>query len=120
MTTRVLVVDDDVGILETIEGVLELEGYEVELARDGVEAIQKVSAHPPALLLLDIMMPQMDGFAVAAELQRQGWHPAIPIIVLTADGRAAAKAAQIGAQGYVQKPFALETFIKEVTRVVGP
>jgi CheY-like chemotaxis protein len=120
MTRHVLVVDDDPGILETIEGVLELEGYEVDLAHDGLEALQKVTTRPPALIVLDIMMPRMDGFGLVAELERQGLHPAIPTIVLTADGRAPAKAARLGAHGYVEKPFTIEAFLQEVMRVLSP
>lgn len=120
MGKRVLVIDDDPGILETVEGVLALEGYEVDLAWDGAQALQKVSVFLPSLIMLDIMMPQMDGYAVAAELQRNGWRPAIPLIVMTADGRAAAKASQIGAEGYVVKPFAIDTLVREVARLIGP
>lgn len=120
MGNHILVVDDDAGILEAIEGVLDLEGYTVEVAHDGVEALQKVNANHPALILLDIMMPQMDGFAVAAALEREGLRATIPLIVLTADGNAAAKAARVGAAGYVTKPFGLDALIQEVVRVIGP
>lgn len=120
MSNHILVVDDDPGILEAIEGVLDLEGYIVEVAHDGVEALHKVKHNPPGLILLDIMMPRMDGFAVAADLERQGLRSMIPLIVLTADGNAAAKAARIGAAGYVTKPFALDALLQEVVRVIGP
>lgn len=119
MSRRVLIVDDDLGILETIQGMLELEGYEVDLARDGVEALQQVARKVPELIILDIMMPRMDGYTMASELQRQGLRGSIPLIVLTADGRAAEKAARIGANGYLEKPFVLDKFIGEVARVLG-
>ena len=120
MHNHILVVDDDAGILEAIEGVLDLEGYLVEVAHDGVEALHKVKLNSPSLILLDIMMPQLDGFAVAADLERQGLRSTIPLIVLTADGNAAAKAARIGAAGYVTKPFTLDGLLQEVNRVIGP
>jgi two-component system response regulator MprA len=120
MGHRILVVDDDQSIREAIEGVLELEGYAIELAADGVEALQKVTVKPPTLMLLDMMMPRMDGFAVVAELKRQGLRSQFPVIVLTADGSAEAKAAQIGANGYIIKPFSLNALIAEVARVIGP
>jgi CheY-like chemotaxis protein len=66
------------------------------------------------------MMPVMDGYAVAAELERQGWRPGIPIIVITADGRAPMKAAQVHAEGYLAKPFDIDDLIDEVARVIGP
>lgn len=120
MVKHVLVVDDDPGILETIEGVLELEGYEVELARDGIEALQKVDVRVPGLIIIDIMMPRMDGYGLASELQRRGLRPGIPLIVLTADGRAAVKAAQIGADDYIEKPFSLDAFVQTVARIITP
>ena len=119
MTATFLVVDDDPLIRMTIGGILEDEGYIVVSAGDGLEALATLGEVRPAAILLDIAMPRMDGYAFAAELARRGLRPVLPLIVLTADGRAAEKAAQLGADGYLAKPFTLPTLLAEVARVAG-
>lgn len=114
----VLVVDDDSGLQETLQAVLESEDYEVAIAADGLVALEKIAARRPNLILLDLMMPRMDGYAFAKELQRQGLRSSIPIVVLTADGRAQSKAAQVGADGYLEKPFEIPDLLDEVSRLV--
>jgi CheY-like chemotaxis protein len=119
MTTTILVVDDDPLIRLTVSGILEDEGYTVVSAGDGLDALAKLAELQPAAILLDITMPRMDGYAFAAELVRRGLRQAVPVIVLTADGRAPEKAAQVGAEGYLTKPFTLPTLLAEVARVAG-
>jgi two-component system response regulator MprA len=114
----VLVVDDDSAIREILELALADEGYDVDLAGDGVEAIDKVNNKQPQLILLDWMMPRMDGEAFADELGRRGLRPAIPILMLTAAGNPEQKAARIGAEGFLTKPFELPTLLDEVARLV--
>lgn len=113
----VLIVDDDSGVQETLEAILLFEGYEVAIARDGLEALEWLEQKTPALVLLDLMMPRMDGFTVVKELERRGRRSEIPIVVLTADGRAKEKAEQVGADGYVAKPFELNNLLEEIERV---
>ncbi|HYN87372.1 MAG TPA: response regulator, partial [Ardenticatenaceae bacterium] len=72
MNAKVLVVEDDVGLQETLAAVLEFEGYEVLIARDGIEALEVLGNGIPGLILLDLMMPRMDGFAFVKELQLRG------------------------------------------------
>jgi two-component system chemotaxis response regulator CheY len=112
----VLVVEDDTGLQETLEEVLELEGYAVIVANDGLDALAKLGEPPPAVILLDVMMPRMDGYAFADELRRRGLHPRIPILILTADGRARQKAERIGAVGYLEKPFDLSELLRQIAR----
>jgi CheY-like chemotaxis protein len=112
----ILVVDDDVDMQATIAAILADEGYEVRVAGDGLDALSRIEEAPPALILLDITMPRMDGYAFADELRRRGQHPDIPIVVLTADGRAPEKAARVRAAGYVAKPFALTDLLDTVAR----
>jgi two-component system, chemotaxis family, chemotaxis protein CheY len=119
MTATILVVDDDPLIQLTVAGILEDEGYTVVVAGDGLEALAQLVELRPAAILLDIGMPRMDGYAFATELERRGLRAALPVIVLTADGRAAEKAAQVGAQGFLAKPFTLPTLVAEVARVAG-
>jgi two-component system, chemotaxis family, chemotaxis protein CheY len=115
----ILVIDDDPIIRLTVTGILEDEGYAVVVAGDGLEALAKVAETRPAAILLDIAMPRMDGFAFVDELARRGLRAGLPIVVLSADGRTAEKAARIGAEGHLAKPFALPTLVAEVARVVG-
>src|SRR5579885_1306 len=105
MERPILVVDDDPGIRQTIADLLAEEGYLVTSAADGIDALDKLGAALPALILLDIAMPRMDGYAFSEELERRGLRPSIPVLVLTADARAQEKAARVGAASYLAKPF---------------
>jgi CheY-like chemotaxis protein len=119
VSQTILVVDDDPLIQQTVAGILEDEGYDVVLAGDGLEALESLDVAQPAAILLDISMPRMDGYAFVAELDRRGLRTVLPIVVLTADGRAAEKAARTGAQGYLPKPFTLESLLDAVARVAS-
>jgi two-component system response regulator MprA len=115
----ILVVDDDVVVQEALEAVLAFDGYEVVVASDGEDALAKLHLRRPAVIVLDWAMPRMDGPAFAAALQQQGLHPGIPILILTADGHPDRKAAQIGAQGCMTKPFAMDALLREVARLAA-
>lgn len=116
----VLVVEDDQGLRETLEDLLRGEGYSVLLARDGLDALEKLDSSMPSVILLDLMMPRLDGFGFAAELDRRGLRPMLPIIVLTADGSARKKAERIGAEGHLAKPFDIPELLDEVARLAAP
>jgi CheY-like chemotaxis protein len=118
MAGRILVIDDDQGIQRTVQAILEDEGYEVMAADDGLDALAKLDGFFPALILLDITMPRMDGYAFAAELQRLGLHARLALIVLTADGRARQKAERVGAVGYLHKPFSIDGLLAMVARAL--
>lgn len=118
MEQPILVVDDDAGIRQTIGALLREEGYRVSLAVDGLDALEQVAGGLPALILLDITMPRMDGYAFAEELQRRGLAPAVPILLLTADASAPEKARRVGAAGFVAKPFDLDELLDAVTRAL--
>jgi CheY-like chemotaxis protein len=114
----VFVIDDDPWIHEVLTMVLEDEGYTVINARDGQEALDHLSHCHPALILLDWMMPRMNALAFTQELRRRGPRPHIPILLLSADGNVTAKAAQIGADAHLAKPFDLPVLLDEVARVI--
>ncbi|ABC81760.1 MULTISPECIES: response regulator [Anaeromyxobacter] len=121
MTERplVLVVDDDPDILDAICDILEGEGYRVARARHGLEALDRVAEEEPSIILLDLMMPVMDGLAFAQALrQRRNGAPRIPIVVISADGNPQ-KAASVGAQGYLAKPFDIDALLAQVTDMAG-
>jgi two-component system response regulator MprA len=102
----VLVVDDDANVREAIRWALEDEGFEVETAADGLQAIQRGVARRPDLVLLDLTLPVLDGFRVASDL-RAAHGTGLPILAMTADGQAEAKAVRAGAYAFVRKPFEL-------------
>lgn len=115
-----MVVDDDADIREGVRDILESEGYNVLTAANGLEAlIQLQKGARPAVILLDLMMPVMDGYQFAAEQRKSATFGKIPILVLTADGHATQKAASIGATGHVQKPFKIHVLLETVERFRG-
>jgi CheY-like chemotaxis protein len=120
----VLVVDDDQGLQETLEAMLSLEGYRVVVASDGQEALDKLGDGQadgglPRAILLDVVMPRMDGYAFAEELERRGLRSRLPIVLLTADARAEEKAARVRAEAYVEKPFEIDELLEKVALLVG-
>jgi len=84
MTERILVVDDDPDILGFVRLNLELDGFEVELAGGGREALEKAAAAPPDLMLLDVMMPEIDGLTVLRRMRSDAPTANVPVIMLTA------------------------------------
>ncbi len=118
MKGTILVVDDDAGLRQTIASILEDDGYSVLLAADGLSALEVLQNVRPSAILLDINMPQMDGYQFADELQRRGLRPGIPVMVLTADGRAPERATRIGAEAHLPKPFSLVALLDGVDRLV--
>jgi two-component system, chemotaxis family, chemotaxis protein CheY len=114
----VLVVDDDPDILDAICDILESEGYRVSRARHGLEALQRVDAERPAIILLDLMMPVMDGVTFAQRLRDGTETGRIPIVVISAEGNPQ-KAAAVGAQGYLAKPFDIDTLLSQVAAMTS-
>ncbi|MBV9893761.1 MAG: response regulator [Chloroflexi bacterium] len=114
-TSRVLVVEDQDDIREFLALVLQNEGYCVTTADNGAVALEAVAQKPVGVVLLDMRMPVMDGWAFAdAYRRREGPHA--PIVVLTAAQDAAARAAQINAADYLGKPFELDDLLSVVAR----
>ena len=110
----VLVVDDDTSILDTVSAILSGEGYDVMSAASGEEALEAVARKHPLLILLDMRMPVMDGWAVARALRGQGIS--VPIVVMTAAESAKRWADEVGAEGYLAKPFGLDELLTTVER----
>ena len=102
----VLVVDDEEAIAEAVRARLESEGYRVLVASDGPQAIEQHAEHHPDLVVLDLMLPGMDGLEVCKQIQRDGWTP---VLMLTAKTEEADKVAgfAVGADDYLTKPFSL-------------
>ncbi len=115
---RILVVEDDLSILTGLSMSLRFEGYEVLQAQDGRTGLQKVLDERPDLLVLDVMLPQMNGFEVLEELKRRG--NAVPVVVLTAKGVETDRVMglNLGADDYVVKPFGLQELLARIRAVL--
>jgi len=111
---RVLVVDDEADIRATVTAMLEIEGYDVDEAANGADALHAIEEHAPDLILLDMRMPILDGWGFASELRRRGHRT--PIVVMTAARDAARWASEIAASAFVAKPFGLDDLITAVER----
>ncbi len=107
MKTRILVVDDEADVLELVEFNLRQAGYELTSAADGAEALKKAKAQLPALIILDVMLPEVDGLEVCKLLRRDATTARIPIIMLTAKASELDRVLglELGADDYLTKPF---------------
>lgn len=113
----ILIVDDDPAILATVAEFLDMEGYAVATAQNGAEALDCVEHAAPALVLLDMRMPVLDGWGFTRELRQRG-HT-VPIVVMTAAQDTRRWAEEVGAAGYVAKPFDLIDLLTTVEGVYG-
>ncbi|MBC7327016.1 response regulator [bacterium] len=119
MPKKILVVDDEKPIVRLVQVNLEHAGYEVVTAYDGKEALEKVEQEKPDLIILDVMMPQMDGFEVMQRLQANPKTRDIPVIMLTAKAQDADvfRGWQSGVTLYLTKPFSPFELISFVRRI---
>ena len=121
MNKKVLIVDDEENIVELLKFNMELKGYEVEYAYDGEEALKKAKDIKPALILLDLMLPIMDGTKVCSKIREDEELKDTPIIMLTAKNMEKDKiyGLELGADDYITKPFSIKELmarVKAVTR----
>ena len=114
---KVLVAEDDRSVRMTIEFVLEDEGFEVHMAADGAEALQKAREILPDVILLDQIMPKMDGKEVLAALRADDSTRSIPVVVLT--GMARGAPSEWPGAHFVGKPFAPEELVDQIRELVG-
>jgi two-component system, chemotaxis family, chemotaxis protein CheY len=112
MPVSILIVDDDPSILATVAEALADEGYQVETAANGAEGLDVVARSAPALVLLDMRMPVLDGWGFARSLRERGIE--LPLLVMTAAQDARTWAKEVGAVGTVPKPFGLDELLDAV------
>ncbi len=116
-TGPVLVVDDDAELQRTLQWLLEDEGYTVETASNGEEALALAHEWRPVLVILDLNLPALDGEGVAEGL-RSLYGPGLPLIVVSSDGMLVDRAIGIGAATWLSKPFEIDDFVAAVHRVL--
>ena len=116
MDKKVLIADDEQNIVISLEFLMKREGYQVEVANDGEEAVRRIRASRPDLVLLDVMMPKKSGFEVCQEIRSDPEMAGVRILMLTAKGRdtEVAKGLALGADAYMTKPFSTRELVDEV------
>jgi DNA-binding response OmpR family regulator len=120
MAKKVLIVDDEANIVISLEFLMEQAGYELQIAHNGEEALEQVAAFEPDLILLDVMMPYINGFDVCRRVRENPDWQNIKIIMLTAKGREVemAKGLALGADAYVTKPFSTKELLTQVRHIL--
>ena len=127
MSAKILVVDDDPEIREAISLILEANGYTVVTAQDGAEGLSKLKEEKPDLMILDLMMPKLDGFGVCKELKDPRWskYAHMPIIILSSVRQDASKrryeletGVQLDVDDYVEKPIEHNILLERVEKVL--
>jgi DNA-binding response OmpR family regulator len=118
MTDRVLIVEDEENILISLEFLMQKAGYEHRVARTGPEALEAARSFRPHLVLLDVMLPEMDGFEVCQRIREDPALQGMKIIMLTARGRQVevSKGLALGADAYITKPFSTQQLLDDVRR----
>jgi len=119
--SRILIVDDDNFTLQLISAVCTKAGHQVTSALDGVEALERVAETSPDLILLDLMLPRLDGFGVLAELQADATTQRLPVIMITAraDTEIRVKAMDLGVDDFLNKPFRMEDLRARIDSVLA-
>lgn len=110
---KILIIDDDIKLVKNIETYLKEFGYKTEAALDGIEGLKKVKSFQPDLVILDLMMPEMDGLEVCKEIKKD--NP-VPILILTARGKESdiVVGLEVGADDYLTKPFSLRELVARI------
>jgi len=118
---KILVVDDEIYIVHILDFSLGIEGYEVMTALDGEQALAKVAQEKPDLIVLDIMMPKLDGYETCKALKGNPDTRDIPVILLSAKGRNVDQKIgfEVGADDYITKPFSPRKLVERINAILG-
>lgn len=122
MSRRVLIADDEPNIVISVEFLMKREGFAVSVARDGEDALARIRAERPDLVILDVMMPKLNGFEVCEMVRADPGLAGIRILMLTAKGRQAElrKGLSLGADAYIAKPFSTRDLVDRVKSLLDP
>jgi CheY-like chemotaxis protein len=115
-TKRILIADDDASVRSGLAAVLELEGYLVDEAHNGIQAVTRAIEHAPDLVLLDLNMPHWDGWTAFSQLDRV--TPLLPIIVITARPNQYEKALRLGVDAFMEKPLDFPTLLEAIAALI--
>ncbi|HET9952423.1 MAG TPA: response regulator [Candidatus Eisenbacteria bacterium] len=118
---RILVVDDEIYIVHILDFSLGMEGYEVLTALDGEQALERLKSDKPDLIVLDIMMPKVDGYEVCRTIKTNPETQHIPVILLSAKGRNVDQKMgfDVGADDYITKPFSPRKLVERINSLLG-
>ena len=118
---KILVVDDEIYIVHILDFSLGMEGYEVLTALDGEQALEKARAEKPDLIVLDIMMPKLDGYETCKRLKADPEVKDVPVILLSAKGRNVDQKVgfEVGADDYITKPFSPRKLVERINAILG-
>lgn len=118
---KVLIVDDEPNIIMSLDFLIRKEGYELFMARNGAEAMEQVEKHLPDLIILDIMMPDIDGYEVCRQIKNNEKTAHIKIVFLSAKSKQSdvQKGLDLGADKYITKPFSTKFLMKEINAIIN-
>lgn len=121
MANKILIADDEQNIVISLEFLMKREGFEVTVANDGEEALERIRGDRPDLVLLDVMMPRKTGFEVCQAVKSDPALQGVKILMLTAKGRdtEVAKGLAMGADAYMTKPFSTRELVAKVKSLLG-
>ena len=121
MPAKILIVDDDPDLVELLRQALTSAGYQAETAADGSEALSKAQRSPPDLMVLDVLLPEVDGYSICETLRRDPATASIPIIIITVLPGEFPRLAgmEAGADAYVNKPFHVEELLSRIGQLLS-
>lgn len=121
MRRRILIVDDEPNIVLSLEFLMQQSGFDVAVARDGAEALERMHSFQPDLVLLDVMMPVLNGFEVCQKIRENSTWNAVKIVMLSAKGRESevSKGLALGADAYITKPFSTRELVDRVAAMMA-
>ncbi|HTN64792.1 MAG TPA: response regulator [Burkholderiaceae bacterium] len=122
MTTRVLITEDEPNIVESLTFILQRAGYQVTSVLDGEAAVRRLRSDPPDIMILDVMLPRLNGFEILKLIKTDPFLKSLPVVILTAKGQAHDRqlAEEIGADAFITKPFSNREIIEQVGRLCHP
>jgi DNA-binding response OmpR family regulator len=120
MASRILIIDDEPNIVLSLEFLMKREGFEVAVAGDGESALRAMAERRPDLVILDVMMPRLNGFEVCQRIRAAPALAGVRVLMLTAKGRESEmkKGLELGADAYVTKPFSTRDLVAEIRRLL--